>query len=40
MPDKKKKAARQSDWLKLMLEGQLTHDRVLRTKSEIEVDER
>ena len=40
MPDKKKKAARQSDWLKLMLEGQLTRDRVLRTKSEIEEDER
>ena len=40
MPDKQKKPVKQSDWLKLMLEGQLTRDSVLRTKSEIEEDER
>ena len=40
MPDERKKPVKQSDWLKLMLEGQLTRDRVLRTKAEIEEDKR
>jgi len=40
MPDAPKKPVKQSDWLKLMLEGQLTRDRVLRTKTEIEEDKR
>ena len=38
MPDKPKKPVKQSRWLKLMLEGQLTRDRVLKTRTEIEAD--
>ena len=38
MSDALKSPVKHSDWLKLMLEGQLTRDRVLRTKTEIEED--
>ncbi|WP_162846019.1 hypothetical protein [Seongchinamella sediminis] len=40
MPDKQTKPVKQSQWLKLMLEGQLTRDRVLKTRTEIEEDQR
>ncbi|KAA1192408.1 hypothetical protein F0M18_06965 [Pseudohalioglobus sediminis] len=38
MPDNTKKPVEQSAWLKLMLEGQLTRDRVLKTRTEIAAD--
>ena len=40
MPDTPNKSSKQSDWLKLMLEGQLTRDSVLKTRTEIEDDKR
>ena len=40
MPVAPKKPVKQSDWLKLMLEGQLTRDSVLKTRTEIEEDKR
>ena len=38
MTDTRKKPVKQSRWLKLMLEGQLTRDSVLKTRTEIEED--
>ena len=40
MPDSPNKRVKKSDWLKLMLEGQLTRDSVLKTRTEIEEDSR
>jgi len=40
MPDTPEKPVKQSSWLKLMLEGQLTRDSVLKTRTEIEDDRR
>lgn len=40
MPNKPNKPVKQSRWLKLMLEGQLTRDSVLKTRTEIEEDKR
>ncbi len=40
MPNSTNKPVRKSDWLKLMLEGQLTRDSVLKTRTEIEEDNR
>ena len=40
MPEAPNKTAGKSDWLKLMLEGQLTRDSVLKTRTEIEEDNR
>ncbi|MEJ2178731.1 MAG: hypothetical protein P8Y12_12600 [Gammaproteobacteria bacterium] len=40
MPDTPNNLVKKSDWLKLMLEGQLTRDSVLKTRTEIEEDNR
>ncbi len=40
MPDSRNNPAKQSDWLKLMAEGQLTRDAALKTSTEIEEDKR
>lgn len=40
MTDRQSKASRQSQWLKLMLEGQLTRDPVLKTRTELDEDQR
>jgi hypothetical protein len=40
MADAPEKSVKQSDWLKLMVEGQLTRDRVLKTRTEVEEDKR